>query len=142
DCVLADLFCAPGAPDAGCYRAYPIGLVQPAHVTVHPDGRVWFTEYNFGIGAALGRLDPDASDPGQAVERYPLSPPPFSPDAPIPFALFPYITVATWDVEVDRDGSILASEYASDRIARFRPQFMNNTGTCQSISAPPGDVRP
>ena len=109
-------FCAPGTvDDSRCFHAYPVGVYQPAHVVVHPDGHVWFTEYCLGLGSRLGRLDPSTG----AVELFPLSPAPFSPGGDVPFALVARVLIAPWDIQVAPDCSIVATEYAANRIARF-----------------------
>src|SRR5262245_29588719 len=133
DCVRADLFCPPGVvDDSGCYHAYPVGVFQPAHVVVHPDGHVWFTEFSFGLGSHLGRLDPSTG----AVELYPLAPPPFSPGGEVPLSLLGYVLIAPWDIQVAADGSIVATEYAANRIALFSFRSMQDTTLCRQLSVP------
>jgi streptogramin lyase len=133
DCVQADLFCPAGVvDDSACYHAYPVGVFEPAHVVVHPDGHVWFTEYAAGLGGALGRLDPSTS----AVEIYPLPPAPFSPGGEVPLSLLGYVLIAPWDIQVAADGSIVATEYAANRIARFSFRSMQDTTLCQQLAAP------
>jgi len=137
DCVHADLFCPPAVvDDSGCYHAYPVGVYQPAHVVVHPDGHVWFTEYCYGLGTHLGRLDPSTG----AVELFPLSPAPFSPGGEIPVSLLYYILTAPWDVQVAADGSVVATEFSASRIARFSFGSMGDTTLCQQLSAPGVDA--
>jgi hypothetical protein len=133
DCVRADLICPPGViDDSGCFREYPVGIYQPAHLVVHPDGHVWFTEYAAGVGSRIGRLDPSSG----AVELYPLAPPPFSPGGKVSLTLLSYLLIAPWDIQVAADGSIVATEYAANRIARFSFRSMRDTTQCQQLSAP------
>jgi streptogramin lyase len=132
DCVLAELLCKPGTHDYGdCYHEYPLDIYQPAHVTVHPDGHVWFTEYAAGVGGRLGRLDPTTG----VVEMFPLTFPPFTPWE-FPLNLLPVAVIAPWDIKVAPDGSIVATEFAANRIARFPARFMTDTAQCQRLSAP------
>jgi streptogramin lyase len=133
DCVRADLICPPGTvDDSGCFHEYPVGVYQPAHMAVHPDGHVWFAEYAAGVGGAIGRLDPSSG----AVEHFPLAPAPYSPRGRIPLGLFGYVLVAPWDIQVAPDGSIVATEYAANRIARFSFRSMRDTTQCHQLSAP------
>jgi len=135
DCVRAELFCAPGVTDdSGCYRQYPLGIGQPAHVTVHPDGHVWFAVYGFAFGTQLGRLDPTTG----GVELFPLALPPFTPSVPIPFGLVFGLRIAPWDIQVGRDGSIVATEFSANRIAVFAKRSMGSTD-CLSLSPPEGE---
>jgi streptogramin lyase len=134
DCVLAHLLCAPGVSDDGaCYHEYPLGIFEPAHVAVHPDGHVWFTDYSAGMGSRLGRLDPTDG----AVELFPLAAAPFLPRA-LPLDLVDFGLTAPWDIEVERDGAIVATEYASCRIARFPVSKMIDTTACHNLYAPDG----
>ncbi len=129
DCVLADLFCAAGEDD-GCYREYPLGIFQPGHVTVHPDGRVWFAEFSVGLGSSLGRLDPATG----AVELFPLAQAPFAP-ASFPISLLHLRLRGVWDVKVERRGGIVATEFGSNRLVRFPAQRMGDTRACRALSA-------
>jgi streptogramin lyase len=139
DCVLADKLCPPGVQDdSGCYHEYHLPDYQPAHIVVHPrDGSVWWA--NYFLGANLGRLDPLTGE----ITRYPLAPPPFSPteltvDSFGAFAAVLYrLADWLWDVDVAPNGDILATEYYSNRIARFQFSQMSNPA-CGGLIAPPG----
>ena len=132
DCIGAELFCRPGTiDDRDCFHEYPLGIYQPAHVAVHPDGHIWFTEYAMLFGSRLGRLDPVSG----AVELFPLAPAPFAPPA-FPLDMLMFARVAPWDIQVARDGSIVAAEYAGMRVARFALQYMTDTTQCDHLSAP------
>ena len=96
------------------------------------DGHVWFTEYASGCGSRIGRLDPSSG----AVELYPLAPAPFSPGGKVPLTLLRYLLIAPWDIQVAADGSIVATEYAGNRIARFSFRSMRDTTQCQQLTAP------
>jgi streptogramin lyase len=75
DCVFAEQICPPGAADdAACFHEYELpaatpAYFQPAHLAMHPDGSVWFTQY--WAGNAVGRLDPAS---GQ-FQLFPLAAP-------------------------------------------------------------------
>jgi streptogramin lyase len=74
DCVFAEQICAPGAADdSACFHEYELPAdhpaFQPAHLVVHPDGSIWFTQY--WVGSAIGRLDPQSS----SFQLYPLAAP-------------------------------------------------------------------
>jgi len=132
DCVLAELLCRPGTgDDRDCFHEYPVGVYQPAHVTVHPDGHVWFTEYAAGMGGHLGRLDPTTG----TVELFPFAPTPFAPPG-LPLDMIAFLAIAPWDIGVLRDGSVVATEYAGNRIAHFSARYMGDTAQCQHLSAP------
>ena len=132
DCVDAQLICPPGTlDDGGCFHEYPVGIYQPAHLVVHPDGHVWFAEYAMAFGSHLGRLDPSSG----GVELFPLAPAPYAPGE-IPLRLLSYVMPAPWDIQVAADGSIVATEFAANRIARFSFSSMLDTTQCQQLSAP------
>ena len=101
DCVDAQLICSPGTlDDSGCFHEYRVGIYQPAHLVVHPDGHVWFAEYAMAFGSHLGRLDPSSG----GVELFPLAPAPYAPGE-IPLQLLSYVVLAPWDIQVAADGS-------------------------------------
>src|SRR5262249_17558918 len=132
DCVLAELLCRPGTgDDRDCFHEYPVGVYQPAHVTVHPDGHVWFTQYAAGMGRHLARLAPTSG----TVELLPFAPTPFAPPG-LPLDMIAFLAIAPWDIGVLRDGSVVATEYAGNRIAHFSARYMGDTAQCQHLSAP------
>ncbi len=116
--MLAELFCGGGSDDGSCYREYPLGVFQPAHIAIHPDGHVWFTDYAAGTGSQIGRLDPTAG----AVELFPLPPAPFEPRV-LPLAMINFGLLAPWDIEIDRRGDVVATQYAQLPNRTLRPRL-------------------
>jgi streptogramin lyase len=139
DCVLADSICPPAvSDDSACYHDYPSGDFQPAHLVVNPrDGSVWWA--NYFLGSDLARLDPST---GQ-VTRYPLAPPPFSPAQLTVNNIGELVSALVrlvnwpWDIAVTTNGDIVATEYSSNRIARFRGSRAADPA-CNQLAPPPG----
>jgi hypothetical protein len=77
---------------------------------------------------------------GKEALLAPLSPAPFSPSTvPLSWDVAFQERIGPWDILVDPDGSIVATEYFSCRLARFSGRYMGDTTQCRTLSFPDGE---
>ncbi len=124
DCMRAAEICTSPA-QSGCYRDYALigdpPVYQAAHIAVHPDGSIWFTNYSSILGSSIARLEPEANGGAGRLTQYPVS---HQPTA---------LPAAPWEIKIaPNSNDVLFAGWQSSKIGRLNYALVEQP-QCQTM---------
>ncbi len=129
DCMRAHEICTSPA-QTGCYRDYALEgdlpVYQAAHIAVHPDGSIWFTNYSSILGSAISRLEPEANGGAGRLTQFPVS-----------HQLNAY-PAAPWEIKIAPfSNDVLFAGWQSSKVGRLNYALVNQP-QCQTMVSDTG----